>query len=742
MKCQAVFAFSLSLLLVACQTQTPLTSSQNPSTSGEMLRLQGQQRQRMMPLSPQTPVGKVLIIPAAKAGKARVSVEITMPKADADFSTQALAVNTTAKVRAELRGLGIVTPLYADNADENGFVTNPGGTFTLTFSDVPYGSARRLVLGAYDSSDTLIPGATVSTGFHLNSATTPVELSFRTSLLGDILDFIATFAGGEGGQPTTGSLASDHHLLSTLDLGALQSFLDTLTGVSGSAPNYAYTTHPSLILNVKIANDLVNNNGSVAALETLYTGEPSRYVRGAGSVSFTLEGLINPDTATVVVRDPASGQVVGKANGSDTITGVTPGIWKVEATAPGYTASSSPMVTVIASQIANAGTLSFSVSDNPAITVLSANSGVIGSSLTISGSNFHTSVAGNTVTFGNTVATVTSASPTELVVTVPAAISGAQNVRVTVGGNISNTQDFNVTPVISSLSTSSGAVGSSVTLAGTGFSSTKAENTVRLNGVTATITSASATQLVVSVPQAGNGNFTVQVGNQTSAGVVFNVLPTVTLSVPASPISATVALTATVSSGNPISKVQFYDGSTLLGEVTAAPYTYNWDTTTAISGSRNLTAKVIDTQNNEAISTAVDRNVNQPPVISALTASLNPIVGLSHPTLLTCSFSDADDTNPTVTWDVVGESAGVFLDNGGGGGGSGSCPPEQTCTPPEGNQGTSGDSTNIWTAPAVPGGPYELRCSISDGVNPPVTQTIWVQVQHGMGTVTGNGGLF
>ncbi len=285
-------------------------------------------------------------------------------------------------------------------------------------------------------------------------------------------------------------------------------------------------------------------------------------------------------------------------------------------------------------------------------------------------------------------------------------------------------------------------VSSSVTLTGTGFSSTQAENTVRLNGVMAPISSASGNQLVVTVPQTANGHFTVQVGSQTSAGIAFNILPTVSLSVPASPISAIIPLTATVSSGNPIAKVQFYDEDTLLAEVTSAPYTYNWDTTAVLSGFRNLTAKVIDNQSNEATSMAVNRNVNQPPVISAFTASLNPIIGLLHPTLLTCSFSDADNPSHTVTWDVVGESAGVFLETGGGGGGSGTCPPEQTCTPPEGNQGTSGDITNIWTAPAVPGGPYELRCSVNDGVNPPVSQTILVQVQHGTGTVTGSGGLF
>jgi YD repeat-containing protein len=46
----------------------------------------------------------------------------------------------------------------------------------------------------------------------------------------------------------------------------------------------------------------------------------------------------------------------------------------------------------------------------------------------------------------------------------------------------------------------SGHVGASVTISGTGFSSTASQNTVTFNGTTATVTSASSTQLVVTVP--------------------------------------------------------------------------------------------------------------------------------------------------------------------------------------------------------------------------------------------------
>jgi len=57
-----------------------------------------------------------------------------------------------------------------------------------------------------------------------------------------------------------------------------------------------------------------------------------------------------------------------------------------------------------------------------------------------------------------------------------------------------------VPPVISSFAPASGAIGSSVTITGTGFSAVAANNTVYFGSVKATVTAASATSLTVTVP--------------------------------------------------------------------------------------------------------------------------------------------------------------------------------------------------------------------------------------------------
>lgn len=86
---------------------------------------------------------------------------------------------------------------------------------------------------------------------------------------------------------------------------------------------------------------------------------------------------------------------------------------------------------------------------------------------------------------------------------------------------------ISVTPSITSLSPTSGAVGSSVTISGVGFGSTQGSNTVTFNGITATTISGwSASQIVTTVPDgAGNGIVVVTVGGVSSTGASFTVTP-------------------------------------------------------------------------------------------------------------------------------------------------------------------------------------------------------------------------
>lgn len=167
-------------------------------------------------------------------------------------------------------------------------------------------------------------------------------------------------------------------------------------------------------------------------------------------------------------------------------------------------------------QTASTGDATFKVLYKPFIYGFSPKSGPVGTSITITGEHFSTVLEENVVEIGLssslTLAKVTAATPTELTVTVQEGTTTGY-VHVAVNGlsatAIEKYFQVLVPPVISSFSPS-GYVGDEVTITGENFSTTASENIVEFNGVTATVSSASATSLTVTVPEgATTGKITV-----------------------------------------------------------------------------------------------------------------------------------------------------------------------------------------------------------------------------------------
>ncbi len=86
--------------------------------------------------------------------------------------------------------------------------------------------------------------------------------------------------------------------------------------------------------------------------------------------------------------------------------------------------------------------------------------------------------------------------------TVPTGATTGPIAATSPSGSATSATAFTVTvpPAISGFTPSSGPVGTSVTIAGTGFSATPAENSVTFNGTAATITSSTPTSIDVTVP--------------------------------------------------------------------------------------------------------------------------------------------------------------------------------------------------------------------------------------------------
>jgi PKD repeat protein len=135
--------------------------------------------------------------------------------------------------------------------------------------------------------------------------------------------------------------------------------------------------------------------------------------------------------------------------------------------------------------------------------------------------------------------------------------------------------------------------------------------------------------------------------SSTAVGVTVNDPPTVSITNPTSgsmfnaPGSITIYANAADSDGT-VSKVDFYQGSTLIGTVTAAPWAMIWANVSA--GNYNLTAKATDNRGVTTTSSAVNVIVNSPPTISITSPANNSTFAQPASAVISVSVSDPDGT--------------------------------------------------------------------------------------------------
>ena len=135
-------------------------------------------------------------------------------------------------------------------------------------------------------------------------------------------------------------------------------------------------------------------------------------------------------------------------------------------------------------------------------------SGPVSTAVTIFGTGFSPTPSENTVTFNGTAAIVSSASPTQLVVPVPAGATTGPIGVTAPGGSASSSTPFTVTatngaPTITSFTPTIGTPGTAVSITGANFEPTPSHNSLRFNIVPAPSTSSNATNITVPVPGGG-----------------------------------------------------------------------------------------------------------------------------------------------------------------------------------------------------------------------------------------------
>ena len=196
--------------------------------------------------------------------------------------------------------------------------------------------------------------------------------------------------------------------------------------------------------------------------------------------------------------------------------------------------------------------VAFTVLVAPTLTSISPTSGLVGSTVTLNGTNLSgaTSVSFN----GTTQTTISSNTATSLTVVIPAG-STSGNVTVTTPGGTSNGVAFMVlvAPTLTSISPTSGLVGSTVTLNGTNLTGASVITFAGTSNNTVTsgfAVNAAGTQITgIVVPSgAATGNVRATTLGGTSNGVTLTVLvtPTITSFTPtSSPVGTSVVIKGT-----------------------------------------------------------------------------------------------------------------------------------------------------------------------------------------------------
>jgi GH18 family chitinase/chitodextrinase len=132
-----------------------------------------------------------------------------------------------------------------------------------------------------------------------------------------------------------------------------------------------------------------------------------------------------------------------------------------------------------------------------------------------------------------------------------------------------------------------------------------------------------------------------------AGGVVVDPVPTVSITSPANNATfapgATITITATAADNGTVTKVQFFQGSTLLGEDATAPYSYTWNTVP--QGSYTLTARATDNKGGVGTSATVLIGVGNVNPTVGITAPANNATYLAPASVtITATATDADGT--------------------------------------------------------------------------------------------------
>jgi YD repeat-containing protein len=189
--------------------------------------------------------------------------------------------------------------------------------------------------------------------------------------------------------------------------------------------------------------------------------------------------------------------------------------------------------------LGNVLSITRATSGQPSLFTFTPKSGPVGTQVTISGANFSSDPAQDAVSFNGTAATITSASPTQLVVTVPTGAATGAITVTSLSASVTSASPFTVTsssgkPRIDSFTPLMAAPGTAVTITGANFDPAPPNDRLIMNVTPAGVPgSASSASLTMTVPNnAGSGHISLNTpaGTTASTGDLFIPPPGYTVS--------------------------------------------------------------------------------------------------------------------------------------------------------------------------------------------------------------------
>ncbi len=165
------------------------------------------------------------------------------------------------------------------------------------------------------------------------------------------------------------------------------------------------------------------------------------------------------------------------------------------------------------------------------------------------------------------------------------------------------------------------------------------------------------------------------------AGTPDTTPPTVSIAAPVDGaiVTASISIDATASDDTAMDRVEFYVAGSLVGTDSAAPYSFNWDTTTVADGNTNVSVTAFDAAGNSS-NASINVSVNNADITAPTVAITTPADGasVSGTTAVAASASDnvgvirvdfdvdgtalGNDTTPpySVSWDTTGTADGSY----------------------------------------------------------------------------------